>query len=143
MNGNFLKLNVNPKNRKTTDCVIRAIVSATGKDWCEVFDALCSIARKKAYMPNGKHVYEEYLKQCGFVKVNVSPASGKLRWNVWNLAREVCADGVVFVANHAVAINGKGNYIDTWDSGEKKVYALWLKSDFPRRRLVEIENINK
>ena len=130
MNGNFLKLNVNPKNRKTNDCVIRAIVSATGKDWYEVFDALCAIARKKACMPNHKPVYEAYLKQCGFEKVNISPARGELRWDVQTLASVKDHPGIVFSAHHATAIDGTGNYIDSGDSGYKCAYSLWIKNSF-------------
>lgn len=127
MNGNFLKLNVNPKHRKTTDCVIRAIATATGKDWYEVFDALCAISRKKAVMLDDKPAYETYLKENGFRKQSCQPMAGNCRDTVKELAGTLNKPAVVQVAHHLVAIDGRGNYIDTWDSGSNCAYTLWIK----------------
>lgn len=128
MNGNFLKLNVNPKNINTHDCFVRAIVSATGKDWFEVFDALYALARKKARAMNDKRVYEEYLKQNGFMKQSCQPMAGERRKTLKELAATIKKPAVVQVANHLAAIDGRGNYIDTWDSGSKCAYMLWIKA---------------
>lgn len=78
----FHYLNVNPKNRFTTDCVIRAIATAlvakTGgslendklcKDmWRVVLDDMAEIACNTGYFPTNKKCYEKYLKQHGFLK---------------------------------------------------------------------------
>ena len=59
--------------------------------------------------------------------------AGERRETVKGLAGTLNKPAVVQVASHLVAIDGKGNYIDTWDSGDKCAYTLWVKSDFPRR----------
>lgn len=128
MNGNYLKLNVNPKNRRTGDCVIRAITKAAGKDWYEVFDGLCALARKKASVPTEVKIYGAYLEQNGFIKQSCSPAAGERRKTVKELAGTLKKPAVVKVANHAVAIDGRGNYVDIWDCGNKCAYTLWIKA---------------
>ena len=39
----FTKTNANPKNKRTNDCVIRAIALAENKTWLEVFDELAEL----------------------------------------------------------------------------------------------------
>jgi hypothetical protein len=58
----FVNENVNPRGRKTGDCVIRAIAKAENKEWLGIFDALVAIAREAYSVPNGKVTYT---KDCG------------------------------------------------------------------------------
>ena len=44
--------NANPKNRRSGDCVIRAISTATGKSWEEVLTDLCKLALQEKRIPN-------------------------------------------------------------------------------------------
>lgn len=124
----YLNYNVNPDKRKTCDCVIRAIATATGQNWFVVYDELFAFARNKCLMPNDPKLYDKFLLNNGFSKVNVSPLPGKKRLTVADIAREYKSPGVVQVAKHLVAIDGKGNYVDTWDCGAKCAYKLWIKA---------------
>lgn len=128
MNGKFLKLNVNPKHRRTGDCAVRAVSAATGQDWYEAFDGLSALARKKASVPNDATIVGLYLEQNGFIKRSCKPEAGKNRQTVKELAGTLNKPALVRVANHFVAIDGKGNYVDTWDSGAKCAYTLWIKA---------------
>ena len=58
----------NPKNKRTGDCVIRAIASAMQSDWDTVYDDLYKIGKKYKLMPNDDHCYERYLKANGWEK---------------------------------------------------------------------------
>ena len=60
--------NPNPKGKKTSDCVIRAIAIAECKSWGEIFTALCEIAQRTGYMVNDRKCYEKYLTAQGYVK---------------------------------------------------------------------------
>ena len=65
----FKKFNANPKEWKHEgDCVIRAITTATGKKWLEVYKELFEIGYKKYRMPNSQKVYEDYLSKEGWIK---------------------------------------------------------------------------
>lgn len=125
--GKFVKHNANPKGRKTCDCVVRAIATATGKEWLEVFDALYAAARERALMPNEPRIFGRYLEENGFAKGNCHPAAGERRRTVRELAAQIGVPAVVRVANHLVALDGDGNYIDTHDCGDKCAYALWAR----------------
>ena len=120
----FVKENVNPKNRKTGDCVIRAIAKAEGKEWVEVFDSLVEIARKRCSVPNSPDAYEQYLKKYETVKVMYTREDGKKKRY---LAGEVCGwDGVyvISLANHLTTVVDGALY-DTWDCSQKSAYKIW------------------
>lgn len=123
----YLNYNANPDKRKTCDCVIRAIATATGESWFLIYNELSVLAYNNCLMPNDPKLYEKYLLIRGFNKVNVSPKPGEKRLTVAAIAREYKSPGVVQVAKHLVAIDGKGNYVDTWDCGAKCAYKLWIK----------------
>lgn len=124
---NFIKLNLNPKQNKTNDCAVRAIAYITNTEWSEVFDALCALARKEAKMPNDISIIERYLEAAGFIKHSCKAVAGRRRKTVSQIAAESTKLGIVRVAHHIVAIDGKGNYVDTWDCGNKCAYTLWIK----------------
>lgn len=65
----FHQYNANPKNRNTSDCVIRALTVITGKDWDTIFDELVPYAHKHKCLINNDSAYENYLKDIGYVKV--------------------------------------------------------------------------
>lgn len=124
----YINKNINPKNRKTDDCAIRAVAAAMGVDWYEAYDGLCALARKKASVCNASKTVGAYLLANGFAKLNCQPGQGCSRYTVKELAKELNHPAVARVANHFVAIDGKGNYVDTWDCGDKSVYSAWIKA---------------
>ena len=62
--------NANPKGKRASDCVVRAISKATGKDWDSVLDDLIAFSHKYKVMPNEKACYGKYLESIGFSKEN-------------------------------------------------------------------------
>ena len=64
----FVKYNHNPKQNKTSDCVIRAIAFALNKPWEDVYKDLSYLGFKKALMPNDSKVWQAYLKQLNYNK---------------------------------------------------------------------------
>lgn len=64
----FHYYNVNPKDKCTNDCVIRALAVAMDKTWDEVFNDLVELAKKYKLMPNDDKIYTRYLKANGWVK---------------------------------------------------------------------------
>ena len=53
------EVNVNHKNKKTTDCVVRAIAMATNKDYKEVAKELFEVYLKTGYAMNDRKCYEK------------------------------------------------------------------------------------
>ena len=123
--------NMNPKGRKTSDCVIRALSKATGYSWDETLDKLIVICHKVKDMPNCKRVYEKFLEQEGWVKQKMPKRSDNTRFTVKEFIDEQVGPFklkvVISVANHLTYAE---NYdlIDTWDCSYKSVGNFWIRS---------------
>jgi len=128
----FKKHNQNPKGFKRSDCVIRAISFALGKDYYQVLKDLYEIGVKKATIPSDPVAYRVYLES--FPKVPVmkevwlrgggEPATiTRKRLTVMDLCR---SDGtyIVSVANHLTCVKDGVNY-DLYDCRHKSAYEIW------------------
>lgn len=128
MGKNYIKEDLNPKGNYTSDYVIRAIAKATGKSWEEVFKGLYEIAYRKRSMLTDKDVWEEYLKELGFVyrKLPKVVAVGS-RPKVSSFANSL-GDGtyILVIANQLTAVISN-YYYEIWDCGNKSVYGYWEK----------------
>lgn len=116
--------NTHPKGIRThSDCVYRAISIATGKDWLEVYDELTALGRELLAPPNDKLTYATYLDRRADriqVKTHGKRATGK------SIARlDPAKTYVVRMANHLATVKG-GKVRDTWDSGDKAAYIIWV-----------------
>ena len=115
----FVKENINPLEKKTSDCVIRAIAKATGMNWLTIFDSLTKIAREKYSVLNADDVYFKYLKNletgtCQAVK-------GRRRDRVKDFS---LGTYILKTANHLTCVIDGVNY-DTFDNRERCVYRFW------------------
>lgn len=123
----YINHNLNPKNKKTTDCSIRAVAAATGLSWDETYECLCRIGFELKTPPCDVETVDKLLLQRGFQVGKIKIVKGSKRPTVRQFATEhpdwYC---VLRVAGHLVA-TGKGNYVDIWDSGDCAVYKYWFK----------------
>lgn len=119
--------NANPKNRRTCDCVVRAIATATGKSWDEVLTGLTETALKHKQMVNSTECFDKYLKSLGWVKQTQprKPDGKKYTGKEWVKLFKGTA-----VANigggHTVCIKD-GKVWDTWDSTDGCIGNYWTK----------------
>ena len=65
----FQYTNLNPRNRRTTDCVVRAIADAMDQDYNQTLDGLVDVNKKTGYHIADVRCYDRYLEQNGFVKM--------------------------------------------------------------------------
>jgi hypothetical protein len=120
----FVKHNVNPMGKKTSDCVVRAIALVEGRPWEDVFDELVRLARQSYSMPNDTSVYGKYLDE-KYPTIDVFRWVGgrKKRYTV----RDVCqlkGTYIVRLAKHITVVMD-GKYYDVWDCGSKCAYKIW------------------
>lgn len=120
MDSRYIYYNPNPKGKKTTDCVIRAICKITGLDWESVYLELSAIALTEFEMPSSNYIWEKYLRSLGFSKT-LLPITCPDCYTV----RELAIDhptGKYFACtgSHVVAVVN-GDYYDAWDSGDEVV----------------------
>lgn len=130
-----LKLyNANPKKRKTSDCVIRALSVASGKDYEVVFKELVEIAIKTGYMVNEKHCYEKWLENNGFMKMAQPRHSDGTKYLVGDVDKLLHFNEykcVVSMANHVSCVVDN-KLIDIWDCRRKSISNYYVKKLEPK-----------
>lgn len=114
----YIPYNPNPAGKYVGDCVIRAIVKATGDSWERIYNDVASKGYALRDMPSSNHVWASYLKDRGF-KRYVIPDTCPDCYTV----REFCSDhpyGVFILGTgtHVISVVD-GNYYDSWDSGDE------------------------
>lgn len=109
--------NQNPKNRFTTDCVVRAISTVCEIPYNEVVMGLAKIQCETGYDTSENRLYGKYLESLGYKK-NPQPKktdgtkyTGREFCKKFHPARTIAHIG----GNHIVAIID-GKVWDTWDS---------------------------
>lgn len=133
--------NANPKGKYTTDCVIRAISTATQIPYKDVLKGLYDVAIKTGYHIDDKKCYERYLNQLGWVKCKQPRNYDGTKYTGKQFCRKLLnydcdfGDGNDFnirriIANigghHIVAIV-EGQVYDIWDSTDGCIGNYWVK----------------
>lgn len=133
----FEFFNANPKDKRSSDCVLRALSSATDLSWDDVLDELVELAHEYKVVPEEKQCYSKFLESHGFVK-KPQPrlASGRKYTGTQfcRLCTETFTNGEKIVAHigghHIVAIlpTDDGYKVhDTWDSTSGCIGNYWVK----------------
>jgi len=120
----YKNINLNPKNKKTSDCVIRSFSMASGKTWDQTLTDLCNIALQLKVIPNDKEAYTRYAESLGFTKCKVEVINGHKPTVKSFSASHPEGSYILRCANHIVTVKN-GNYCDVWDCGNKSVYMYW------------------
>lgn len=141
----FTYYNANPKDKRSSDCVLRAISLASGKSWDEVLDDLVVFAHKYKEMPNDKKCYAKYLESLGFEmqkqprQYDNTKYTGKEFCNLLNGLYTNSITGVVVPCDivakigghHIVAIrldeDNKYKVFDIWDSTGGSIGNYWIR----------------
>ena len=123
----YVEYNVNPKNKKTGDCVIRAVAVATGLGWDKTYKGLAEAGFICKTAMNDIDAVNYFLKSIGFIEGKLKIVKGIKRPTVKIFAEQHPNwYAVLSLAGHMTCC-GRGNYVDIWDCGEKSVYKYWYK----------------
>lgn len=125
----FIEYNNNPKNKKTCDCVVRALALATGRPYVDVYKELFEISLKTGYMLNEKRVEDKFLEQNGFVKHKQPRKSDNTKYTIKE-ADKICTDRIIIVrcAGHLTCIKDGAVY-DLWDCRSKCISNYYTKTN--------------
>lgn len=120
--------NVNPKKKKTGDCVIRAIAWASGIPYNEVYRELFEISLKTGYMINDKKTYERLLEKYGFVKRQQPRKFDNSKYTIGEIDKLISSKDVAVVscANHLTCVLDN-EVVDIWDCRHKSIGNYYLK----------------
>ena len=120
----YIKLNINPQGKQVGDCVIRAISTALNQSWEQTYVELAVQGFLMADMPSSDNVWNEYLKSKGLTR-HIIPDTCPDCYTVKRFADEHPNGAyILFVGKHVVTVTG-GNYVDTWDSGNRVPIYYW------------------
>lgn len=120
----YIKLNINPQGKQVGDCVIRAISTALNQEWERTYIELAIQGFMMSDMPSSDSVWNEYLKSKGLTR-HIVPDTCPNCYTVKQFADDHPKGRyLVFVGQHVVAVID-GNYIDTWDSGDRVPIYYW------------------
>ena len=124
----YISYNANPAGNNAIDCTVRAISTALGLSWDEVYDGICYWGSVLKNMPSADAVWGQYLRSKGFRR-HIVPC----RDNPCTV-REFCEMHprgvyILCVYQHVICI-ADGCYIDTFDSGDEYAIYYWSR---PRR----------
>ena len=119
--------NVNPKNRKTGDCVIRAITKASGLEYKQVYEMLFNLSLKSGFILNDKKVYEKLLNDLGFVKMKQPRKADNTKYTIGEIDRLIGSGiAVVSCAHHLTCVKDYVCY-DLWDCRYKSIGNYYIK----------------
>lgn len=135
----FHYYNANPKNRITTDCVVRAITTALNQDYNTTVMELAKMQCDTGYDDGDKKLYDKYLQSKGWIKKyqprkwDDSKYTGNefcyeiqesTTWGVGDFTRIVANIG----GHHIVAIID-GRVWDIWNSTDGCIGNFWVKAE--------------
>jgi len=132
--------NVNPKNKRTGDCVVRAISKAMNKPWHEVIDEMIPYMHKYCSLLNEPTLFTRYLEDQGFRrmkqprKFDNTKYTGKdfvnyLNDNYYLENRRIVANiGWHHTTCFVDEDDGRGYTChDIWDPTDKTIGNYWIK----------------
>jgi len=118
--------NANPKGKKTTDCVIRALTVAIGIPYEQVLKELYETQLKTGYCLLDKHCFERVLDAHGFIKVKQPKKWDGTKYLVREIDSLTGKRCVISMANHLTAAID-GSIHDIWDCRRKTIGNYWVK----------------
>jgi len=129
----YVKFNVNPKERKTGDCAVRALVGTLGITYEEAIDKCAYWAKKKCYGITNKQIMELVLKEYGYVKMKQPRKADNTKYTVGEMDKiltdKQMEEGVfITIANHHTCITN-GVVQDIWDCRYKSVGNYYVKEN--------------
>lgn len=124
----YRNVNPHPQGKRTRDCVKRALCLGSEINYHDIAIMLNRYRKEthaKAY--NYDENWRPFIVKVllGVDLGNLQYANHGHRYKVYEFAKQRNTRAICQVANHLVAVNGEGDYLDTWNSGEKSIYKAY------------------
>lgn len=131
---NYEYLNLNPKGKKASDCVIRAIAYACGGSWECIYRMMCSFGVSEGLMINEKKLEEKFIKMAGFEKYKQPKTKDNKNITIKQLIERLSDKEpnkviLVSIRRHLTVISiedGVATLYDTWDCRDKYVMNYYI-----------------
>lgn len=124
----FIYTNPNPTDKKTGDCVIRAVAIVTESSWESAYMNLCTEGLLMGDLPNSNAVWASYLRKLGFKKW-IIPNTCPDCYTAEDFAKEhPYGKYVLCTGSHVIAVID-GHIYDAWDSSREIPIYYFYKED--------------
>ena len=123
----FKYYNANPKNKHTTDCVVRAICTALDQPYNKTIKELSELWIETGYQMSDVKCYGKYLESKGFVKYKQPRKPDNTKYTGKEFVK--IFEGVCVAhlgGNHVVCVKN-GKVLDIWDSTEGCIGNYWAR----------------
>ena len=120
----YVEFNPNPYGKNVGDCVIRALSGALQMGWNAAYVKLALKGMEMGDMPSSNSVWGTLLEDNGFKKM-IPECQGCV--TIREFAQSHPFDSYVLATGTHVVYLEKGNYIDTWDSGDEVIAYYFVK----------------
>lgn len=138
----YVFYNSNPKNKKTDDCVIRAISTATKIPYKEVLQGLYDVFLKTGYSFNDSKNYDKYLEAMGYIKQRQPRKKDNTKYTGKDFCKYLSANKhisrsiniIAHIGGHHIAAiipdkNAKYKIYDIWNCSENCIGNYWIREE--------------
>lgn len=136
--------NKNPKGRKTTDCVVRALATVLNQSWEQTYKDLFEMGMKSCRPPEDDQVVEKYLESKKCFKINQPKKKDNTKFTgeeVCHLIQENCFitnsgtnlskyNFFINIGTHHCSCIIKGKINDIWNCSYDRVGKMWAVPNF-------------
>ena len=132
----FVYHNQNPHNKKTGDCVIRALSTATGVSYNDVLLGLATIQIKYGYQVDCRECYGKWLKSLGWVQHKQPKKDDGRKYTgrefceaLWHQELDIESDHriIAHIGTHHVVAIINWQIWDIWNSSGGCIGVYWTK----------------
>ena len=123
----FQYYNANPKGKKTTDCVVRAICTALDQTYEQTVKDLTEFWIKTGYDCHDDKCYGKYLELKGFVKMKQPRKADNKKYTGKEFVKTFKGVCVAHIGAHHVVCIKDGKVLDIWDSTDGCIGTYWMK----------------
>ena len=121
--------NANPKDKRTTDCVFRAISTAMDKPWKDVMLEMTEMACHYGYVPTDTVLINKYLKKNGWVKMKQPRGLDGTKYTGRDFCSSFNCTAVVTIGYHHVSCVKDRKIWDTWDCSDRCIGSYWVNGN--------------
>lgn len=138
----FLKININPKNKKTTDCAVRAVAQACNIDYNEAAKELFDLWLETGYEMTEPRTMTQVLEKHGFITKGKPKHENNKTYNVKELGDEFGKGNIILaqVAGHYTVLKNN-KLLDLWDCSACCVYRYFIKKATSSSELVPLGKV--
>ena len=122
----FRYYNCNPHNKRTEDCVIRAIAAATGDSWEYVVKQLTEYMIATGEVYNTPKLYGKYLKDVGWIKQKQPINNDGTKMKLKDFAKTFNGRAIAHAGKGHITYIANGHLWDIWNCEDEIIGNYWV-----------------